>query len=286
MANYLPFNSVSGDRAVKAEDWAWYFATFISNGIFPKPETGLQVQSDSGMTVRVAAGYGFINGYAFRNTENYAITLETADGALPRYDRIILRWDLAARQIYIGVLKGNAGANPQPKNITRNTEIYDIVLADIYVAAGVLGVTTANITDQRFNSSLCGIVKGLVDQIDASVLTAQFNNFFESYKQQVVKEYSNYLSNIATKEQAADVALAEFRASINSFEEQQEADFNDWVQSIKSILDEAAAGKLQNEVEELQKKADELEKELEQRTSITTEAWLGASYCGGTYLVS
>ena len=31
------------DRVYKAEDWAWYFATFIANGIFPKPSDGLQV---------------------------------------------------------------------------------------------------------------------------------------------------------------------------------------------------------------------------------------------------
>ena len=27
----------------QAEDWAWYFATFIANGIFPKPSDGLQM---------------------------------------------------------------------------------------------------------------------------------------------------------------------------------------------------------------------------------------------------
>ena len=41
MANSLPFNAVAVDgeydRVYKAEDWAWYFATFIANGIFPKP---------------------------------------------------------------------------------------------------------------------------------------------------------------------------------------------------------------------------------------------------------
>ena len=39
MANSLPFNAVAVDgeydRVYKAEDWAWYFATFIANGIFP-----------------------------------------------------------------------------------------------------------------------------------------------------------------------------------------------------------------------------------------------------------
>ena len=71
MANSLPFNAVAVDgeydRVYKAEDWAWYFATFIANGIFPKPSDGLQVVAYSGMEIRVNAGYAFINGYAFRN---------------------------------------------------------------------------------------------------------------------------------------------------------------------------------------------------------------------------
>ena len=68
MANCLPFNAIYDgekyDRAYKAEDWAWYFATFIANGIFPKPSDGLQVIAYSGMEIKVNTGFAFINGYA------------------------------------------------------------------------------------------------------------------------------------------------------------------------------------------------------------------------------
>ena len=36
------FNSVSGDRKYKAEDWASYFGALIGNGVFPNPATNLQ----------------------------------------------------------------------------------------------------------------------------------------------------------------------------------------------------------------------------------------------------
>ena len=98
MANSLPFNAVAVDReydrGYKAEDWAWYFATFIANGIFPKPSDGLQVVAYSGMEIRVNAGYAFINGYAFRNPATLSVTLDTAEGALNRVDRVVVRWDL------------------------------------------------------------------------------------------------------------------------------------------------------------------------------------------------
>lgn len=84
MANSLPFNAVAVDgeydRVYKAEDWAWYFATFIANGIFPKPSDGLQVVAYSGMEIRVNAGYAFINGYAFRNPATLSVTLDAKTG--------------------------------------------------------------------------------------------------------------------------------------------------------------------------------------------------------------
>jgi hypothetical protein len=286
MANCLPFNSISKDRVYKAEDWAWYFSTFIGNGIFPSPSTGLQAVVNSGMTVTVKAGYAFVNGYAFRNPANYDVTLETADGSLPRIDRIIVRWDLSARNMYVGILKGTASASPAAPAVTRSTEVYDLAVADIYVAKGVTSILTANITDQRFNSSVCGIVTGTVDQIDASVLTAQFNNFFLLYKQQIITEYQNYLGTIAADQQAATTALAAFEAGLSTYETEQKVAFEAWVASIKDILDESTAGNIQNEIESLQSTVTNLQQELIERTSITTEAWLGACYCGGTYLVS
>jgi hypothetical protein len=116
MANSLPFNAVAVDgeydRVYKAEDWAWYFATFIANGIFPKPSDGLQVVAYSGMEIRVNAGYAFINGYAFRNPATLSVTLDTAEGALNRVDRVVVRWDLPQRDMYIAVLKGTPSAKP------------------------------------------------------------------------------------------------------------------------------------------------------------------------------
>ena len=39
---------------------------------------------------------------------------------------------------------------------------------------------------------MCGIVKGTVEEIDASVLTKQFTDFFSIYSQAVLDEFSVY----------------------------------------------------------------------------------------------
>ena len=141
MADCLPFNSIlvdeEFDRAYKAEDWAWYFATFIGTGVFPKPSDGLQVTAYNGMEVSVNIGYAFIDGYAFRNPVIRVIELGTAEGALNRIDRIVVRWDLHQRDIYLAVLKGTPSAKPTAPPLTRNTEMWELALADIYVGKGV-----------------------------------------------------------------------------------------------------------------------------------------------------
>lgn len=57
------FNSVNGDRRYKADFFAEYFASFIANGVFPNPSTGLQVLANQNMTVAIKPGKAWINGY-------------------------------------------------------------------------------------------------------------------------------------------------------------------------------------------------------------------------------
>lgn len=311
MANSMPFNAIDHDRVYKAEDWAWYFATFIANGVFPKPSDGLQVIAYSGMEIKVNAGYAFINGYAYRNPASQTITLDTAEGAQNRVDRVVVRWDLTQRDIYLAVLKGTPSAKPQATAVTRTTEIWELALADIYVGKGVTEIRTANITDKRFNSSVCGIVKGTVEEIDASVLTKQFTDFFSIYSQAVLDEFSvykqdmeKYLKDIAgvyqeyiskTENLFAQYesqfnerytefgntlnnwdeellkAYTDFMAKINLFQSEAETEFNTWFEGIKDKLGEDIAGSLQLQIEELAAMIDKMRQQAETSSTETKE---------------
>lgn len=315
MANSMPFNAIDHDRVYKAEDWAWYFATFIANGVFPKPSDGLQVIAYSGMEIKVNAGYAFINGHAFRNPASHTITLDTAEGAQNRVDRVVVRWDLPQRDIYLDVLKGTPSAKPQATAVTRTTEIWELALADIYVGKGVTAIRTANITDQRFNSRVCGIVKGTVEEIDASVLTKQFTDFFSIYSQAVLDEFSvykqdmeKYLKDIAGVYQEyisrtenlftqyesqfnerytefgntldnwdAELlkAYTAFMANMQLFQTEAQNDFNAWFEAIKGKLGEDAAGQLQLEIDRLTAAVQELTETAAAGTAATAEALKG-----------
>lgn len=247
MANYLPFNSINADRAVKAEDWAWYFSTFIGDGVFPKPTDGLQVVASDGMNILIKAGFGFIKGYAFRNPSEFQITVSTADGSLRRIDRVVLRWDLTNRLMELDILQGTPGNSPTAKELTRTADTYELALADISIAAGTTTITQSMITDRRTDTSLCGIVEGTVSQIDWDVLTAQLNAFMSEYSTAIVSDYEDYTNQITEFE-------TDFESDANTWIATKQAAFESWVASMRDILDTETATHLQNEIEKLQQR--------------------------------
>ncbi len=158
------FNAVDGDRVYSAADWAEYFASFIGNGVFGSPSTNLQVSPGDGMNVSVAAGLAWINGYFYTNDAALTLPLSTADGTLPRIDRVVIRWSLANRAIWAAVKTGTAASSPVAPALQRDTSVYELGIADVYVAAGATSVSSANITDRRSDSSLCGTVSSIVSE--------------------------------------------------------------------------------------------------------------------------
>lgn len=205
------FNSVGGDRVYKAEEWAEYFASFIGNGVFPVPSNGLQVEANSSAGVIIRAGRAWINGYFYFNTDDLNVKLNTADGVLNRIDRIVIRWDLTARTISAEVKSSAPSNNPTTPALQRDADAYELCLADVYVRAGSTAVLQSDITDQRYNSGLCGVVKGTVDQIDASMLAKQFNDYAELFKQETKLDFEAWfeeIRGILSEDLAGSLALA------------------------------------------------------------------------------
>lgn len=185
------FNSVNGDRTYNADDISNYFLKLISNGVFATPSNSMQVQENSGMTVQVSAGWGFINCKWIDNTAPYLLTLDASDVVLDRIDRVVIRLNASndVRTMSIAIKKGTASSSPQPPTLTRVTGgIWEISLAQIYIAAGSESITQANITDERADTSVCGYVTGLIDQIDTTNLFAQFTNAFNTWFDEIKEE--------------------------------------------------------------------------------------------------
>ena len=175
------FNSVAGDRKYSADDLSDFFIKLISDGVFPNPSDNLKVVANSGLTVTVKAGIGFIKAKYVNNTSDYDLTLDAADTDNPRIDRIVLRLSTTNRNITLNILKGTPDAEPEAPALTRTSTVYELCLASIAVAANATAIATADITDTRGNSSLCGYVYGLIQQIDTTDLFNQYNDAFNTW---------------------------------------------------------------------------------------------------------
>lgn len=189
------FNSIGGDRKYSAEDWATYFGSLVGNGYFAGDSTALQVVAGSGMSVVVRAGRAFINGYFYKLDEDKTLDLNTADGVLSRIDRIVVRLSHIDRAIIVMVKRGEYASAPVAPELQRDEDAWELALADVLVGVGVTSVSAASITDHRLDSSLCGPVAALVDQIDTAAFVEHVNQLIVQLEQDIdgVKDGSAFL---------------------------------------------------------------------------------------------
>ncbi len=252
------FNSVNGDRKYDARRFAEYFATFIGNGVFPNPSNNLQVVSNNDMTVTIKAGKAWINGYILVNDDDYTLTLDPADGVLNRVDRVVLRYDVVDREIRLEVKKGVLGSSPMAQALQRDADAYELALADIYVGKGAISITQASITDQKLNTSLCGIVHGVVDQVDTTTLFNQYLAWLNEKKSQYNADMINWTTqkqdeyNTWTADKQAEyqnwynaTTTAE-QQEIDDMQDQFQDNWDTWFATVQDTLDGDTAGNLLN----------------------------------------
>ena len=187
------------DRVYSAANFAHYFSLLVQNGVFPDPSTGMQVKASSSpdMHVSVQPGSGWVNGY-YVTVEASApeqLTVPTANPSLSRIDSVIMGLNYVQREIQLYIKSGAVSASPSAVSLQRDNDLYELELAQITVSAGMASITQSSITDMRSNTSRCGIVKGMVDQIDTTDLFAQYDTAFQEWFDDIKAQLSG---NVAT----------------------------------------------------------------------------------------
>ena len=169
-SGFFPSLKIDGvyDRHYTASDYCDNLATIISNGVRRSAANDLRV-TVSGMNVTVAAGRAWIEGHYYKSDTPVVFTAGLAPTAGARWDRVVLRLNkgIATRSVSLVYVKGTAANSPTKPAPTRSGDIYDLVLADIYVSANA---STLSMNDTRADASVCGWVYS----------TAGDNSFFET----------------------------------------------------------------------------------------------------------
>lgn len=163
----IPFQSKfdvnpKGDRAVDDVTVRNIVKAVWSNGVCLISGDGsdLQVQPAGGMKVKIMPGGCIVEGGIGREESARTIAISAAHASLKRIDRIVARLDTSDsfRNIELYKKEGTPSTTPVAPTLIRESNYFEIALADIYINAGASEISTANILDQRPNSELCGFV--------------------------------------------------------------------------------------------------------------------------------
>lgn len=213
----LFFNAIeySGtyDREYSADDFCSWLNQIVGNGVFPSPSNQLQVVADSGMSIDVLTGEGWINGHKIVNTAAYPLTVAAADALLTRIDRVIFYVDYTDREMGIDIIKGTAASSPTAPALTRTTTRYEMALADITIPKQTTEITQAMITDMRANSTVCGWAAGIIDQIDTSSLFTQWQTAYADYYAAVKSQLDDFMETL-TEELAVNTYVVEYSKTV------------------------------------------------------------------------
>lgn len=175
------FNSLDGDRVYNADQMSEYFQGLISNGVCQNYGAAMVVTADgSGMTVSVGSGRAYINSKWIKLDNSEELTITNSHVTLNRYTAVCVHLDAGNRLIELLTIDGTPATNPTRPIITNtSTDIY-LVLAYVYVGAGVTSIDQSNVTDARSNTSVCGWVSGLIDQVDTETLFLQWETVYNA----------------------------------------------------------------------------------------------------------
>lgn len=206
------------DRKYNANDYCDNLAVVISNGVLRGVDDDLKV-SAAGLVVSVGVGRAWINGHYYVNDTPHTFAAISAPIGGTRYDRVFLRLNknLAVRSVSLVYQQGTAGNSPTKPAPVREGNIYDIVLADIYVGTNATSVT---ITDTRADANLCGWVYSTSgDNSFFKSLDAAFDKWFAEKKNTLATvttevEYKQ-LTVLSAQTNTVQITIPQYNAAIN-----------------------------------------------------------------------
>ena len=179
-----------------ADDASGFLSTRLS-GVY-SAEEDFSVTAQGGLSVQVSAGQAWVRPARFKGRsiimeQPTTVVLTEADPVRSRIDRIVLRYDAAAKKTRLQVLDGTPdSAAPAAPEISRTELVYDLCLAEIRRPAGSTAVTAADITDTRADETVCGVMRDGVTGIPTGTLVQQFRAVIDALKGEAADKLGYY----------------------------------------------------------------------------------------------
>lgn len=208
--NSWPWPSNDGDRVLTAADISKFIKGRESNGV----ASGLVVMPYSGMTVKLTDGHASVNGKQFMSetdSDGIPTTLDCgiASGSYPKYVSVFLQLNTPERTVTPIIKSGAPSNSPVKPAVQRDSNIYELRLADILIPTGATAINQAMITNTIAGPE-CGVSVNQPLTVDTEQFALQMN------------------------------------AWLPIFQSAKELEFTQWFDQVKNVLDENTAGNLYN----------------------------------------
>lgn len=239
----FPWNDVHGDRLYDADDFMRFFAAFLKTGVVMSFKDGLRVRStQNGMNIQLGSGSAVINGGSYLNDKSIGIQVNVASSIQERMDSVVLRMDKNVRTTQLFYKPGDT-------TVARNDTTYELQLAKISVKTNATQITDADITDMRSDSAVCGWSTPF-DNINVDGIIDQYKEIFSQADTEFQEQLQVWFAT----------AKAKLEVSVNGMENfmnKSEEDLQNWVVSVKKIIESVdPGGKLLSQFNTLKQSAE------------------------------
>jgi hypothetical protein len=170
-----------------AEDAETYLCTRTS-GVYAAESFPATVTEARKITI--GTGMAWINNGTFKgksvvSTENVSVAIPIADGALPRIDRIVLRFTKSTNESTFEVKTGTPASSPVAPTLTRSELLYELGLYTVSVPAGSLTVSAADVTNTMLDENVCGLMRDGVTGLPTGTLQQQYEALIKSMTDEI-----------------------------------------------------------------------------------------------------
>lgn len=174
LEKYGFFDSTSEvTREYTEADWIRFSRLAVRDGVRTSDDLAI-TPGPAGLTIQAGYGLAMVDGHQYELYDDggSVMTLAlTAPTSSARIDRIVLRLDNDQDTVTMQVIRGAEGAGAPA--LTRTASVYEISLAQIRVAVGAEAINAQDITDEREDADVCGILQGITsDELQEMIVEA------------------------------------------------------------------------------------------------------------------
>lgn len=145
----FPFDAGAG-ATISETDWQKMARRFRQTGVIGGYLSQLAASADgSALSVSVATGGAFVEGFYYENDAPLAVPLAAANATNPRIDTIIVRLDRTANTAVLDKVTGTPAASPVAATLSQTDSLYELPLANVLVPAAAGVIVAGNVTDRR-----------------------------------------------------------------------------------------------------------------------------------------